>query len=248
LPYWPHIFDPRCASQVYNNSGSAITPTLTVNHAGSQDIWSSPTADVSAASLQVCANGAWTRVAYSFSASASSYNGLEIIFDFGNNFGSSSKSIQITECDIRATPGVPTGLNSNPPPPELRPVAAEFPFCQRYFRTSYLNTAPGTSGSVAGEVVAIQTTSTTANNTFYIATTVRWDAPMRVNPAVTIYSWAGGLSGQVTNGSGADLGASSALIANGSSAYTISGIYNGSGGTVTTAGSVYFHYTASAEL
>ena len=35
--------------------------------------------------------------------------------------------------DIRVTPGVSTGVNTNPPPPELRPVAAELVFCQRYY-------------------------------------------------------------------------------------------------------------------
>jgi hypothetical protein len=77
---------------------------------------------VSAVSLQSCANGAWTLVAYTFSANALSYNGLEISFDFGNNFGVNTKSIQITEIDIRVTPGVATGLNGTPPPPELRPI------------------------------------------------------------------------------------------------------------------------------
>lgn len=119
-------------AQVYNNTGGSITPTLTVKHAGSQDSWGSPTTDVNAVSLQACANGAWTQVAYTFSANASSYNGLEISFDFGNNFGANTKSVQITECDIRVTPGASTGLNSNPPPPELRPVAVEMPFCLRY--------------------------------------------------------------------------------------------------------------------
>ena len=38
-------------AQIYNNTGGTITPTLTVKHAGSQDIWSSPTTDVSAESL-----------------------------------------------------------------------------------------------------------------------------------------------------------------------------------------------------
>lgn len=119
-------------AQVYNGSGASITPTLTVKHAGSQDVWISPTTDVSAVSLQACANAAWTQVAYTFSASANSYNGLEVIFDFGNNFSANTKTVQITECDIRVTPGAATGLNSNPPPPELRPVGVEMPFCLRY--------------------------------------------------------------------------------------------------------------------
>jgi hypothetical protein len=121
-------------AQIYNNTGAAITPTLTIKRPSTQDGWSGTVnTDVNAASLPSCANGAWTSVSYTFSANAASYNGLEVIFDFGNNFSSSSKSIQITECDMRVTPGATTGLNSNPPPPELRHVAAETAFCQRYY-------------------------------------------------------------------------------------------------------------------
>jgi hypothetical protein len=118
---------------VFNNTGASITPTLTVKHAGAQDNWASPTTDVNAVSLQSCANGAWTNVAYTFASSGVAYNGLEVTFDFGNNFGTSGKSVSITACDIRVTPAVATGLNANPPPPELRPVAAELAFCQRYY-------------------------------------------------------------------------------------------------------------------
>lgn len=120
-------------AQIYNGTGGSITPTLTVKHAGTQDVWSSPTTDVNAASLQTCPASAWTQVAYTFTASASSYNGVEVGFDFGNNLGAGTKSIQLTELDIRVTPGVAAGLNSNPSPPELRLVAGELAFSQRYF-------------------------------------------------------------------------------------------------------------------
>ena len=120
-------------AQIYNNTGASIAPLLTVKHAVSQDVWTSPTTDVNAVSLQPCANGAWTLVGYTFVANANSYNGLEIAFDFGNNFGANTKTLQITECDIRVTPGAAAGLNANLPPPELRPIATELGFCQRYF-------------------------------------------------------------------------------------------------------------------
>ena len=123
-------------AQVYNNTGGAITPKLTVNRPSVQDDYASVTADVNAVPLQSCANGAWTQVAYTFSANAASYNGLEIVFDFGNNFSSSSKSIQIAECDIRVTAGIPAGQQTPAnfiPPVELRHVASETVFCQRYY-------------------------------------------------------------------------------------------------------------------
>ena len=121
-------------AQVYNGTGGSITPALTVKHAGSQDVWSSPVTDVGAVNLQSCANGSWTQLAYAFAANAASYNGLEIGFDFGSSLGANTKSVQLTELDIRVTPGVAAGLVANPPPPELRPIGTEFAFAQRYYQ------------------------------------------------------------------------------------------------------------------
>lgn len=134
-------------AQVYNNTGGSITPTLTVKHANAQDNWGASTTDVSAVSLQACANGAWTQVAYTFTASSSSNNGLEVAFDFGNNFTTSGKSIQISELDIRATPGITTGTNSNPPVPEFRSIAIEYPISLRYARrlTDQMNSGGNTA-------------------------------------------------------------------------------------------------------
>lgn len=120
-------------AQVFNNTGGTITPTLTVKHATAQDNWASTVTDVNAANLQGCTNGVWTQVCYTFTASSVSGNGLEVTIDFGNNFTTTGKSVQVTELDIRATPGTSVGLNPTPPPPEMRPVAIELDFCQRYF-------------------------------------------------------------------------------------------------------------------
>lgn len=134
-------------AQIYNNTGSAITPTLTVKHAASQDSWTSPVTDVSAVSLQACANAAWTNVAYTFAASTSSSNGLEITLDFGNNFSSNGKTVQVTELDIRVTAGASTGLNSTPPIPEMRTIQTELALCQRYLPA--FNGTAGTNQSIA---------------------------------------------------------------------------------------------------
>jgi hypothetical protein len=120
-------------AEIFNGTGASITPTLTVKHASSADSWSSPVTDVNAVALQPVGNGLWVQVAYTFTASTASGNGLEISFDFGNNLSSGSQSVQTTELDIRATPGVTTGINNSPPPPELRPVGVELAFCQRYY-------------------------------------------------------------------------------------------------------------------
>src|SRR5579885_2334118 len=173
-------------AQVYNGTGGPITPTLTVKHAGSQDNWSSPTTDVSAVSLQSCPASAWTQVAYTFTASANSYNGLEITFDFGNNFGSNTKVVQLTECDIRVTPSLSTGLCSTPPLPELRPVGMELAFCQRYYAQSYgSGAAPGTSG-IAG-VIASNLPSSIPNA--YVYDTVVFPVMMRATPTINLYSF-----------------------------------------------------------
>jgi hypothetical protein len=168
-------------AQVYNGTGGSITPTLTVKHAGSQDVWTSPTTDVNAVSLEACAASAWTLVSYTFSANAASYNGLEVIFDFGNNFGANTKSIQITECDIRVTPGATSGqTNSNPPPPELRPVAIELAFCQRYFSTNEFGAANDSTMSTFPGFAS-------ASNTIHVANIVL-PVSMRAGPTVTLFS------------------------------------------------------------
>jgi hypothetical protein len=120
-------------AQITNNTGASITPTLSAAHAGSQDNWTSPTNELSGASLQACPNGATTLVSYTFTPSTSAANGLEIWFDFGNNLSSNAKSVTVAEVDVQVTPGVPTGLNANPPVPELREVGDETRLCQRYY-------------------------------------------------------------------------------------------------------------------
>jgi hypothetical protein len=162
-------------AQVYNGTGAAITPKLTVNRPSAQDNYASVTADVNAVSLQSCANGAWTLVAYTFAANAASYNGLEIVFDFGNNFGAGTKTVQITECDIRVTPGAATGLNSNPPPPELRPITAELPACQRYLYSIFPNLLHGMVSEVG-----------MADGTGGAVGAVKFPVTMRAVPTLTI--------------------------------------------------------------
>jgi len=205
-------------AQVYNNTGAAITPTLTVKHAGSQDSWSSPTTDVNAVSLQSCANGAWTQVAYTFSASASSYNGLQITFDFGNNFGANTKSIALTECDIRVTPGASPGLNGTPPPPELRPVAAELAFSQRYYQTPI---GAGTFGSV--------------ENSTTILVSISLPVAMRAAPTITLVKTSVAAA-SYDLAVGATWVSASSLTISGGSGYTTAAVFNYVGFSGLTAG------------
>jgi len=145
-------------AQVYNNTGGSITPKLTVKHAGSADNWTSSVTDVSAVNLQACANTAWTQVAYVFTDAGSAANGLEISFDFGNNFSSGSQTLKITELDIRVTPGVSSGATTSyPSPAELRPIFSELLNCQRYL----YNWTPSGASSNAAQVGVGQCISST---------------------------------------------------------------------------------------
>lgn len=162
-------------AQIFNNTGGSITPTLATKFPTATDNWASSTGDLAATSLQACANGVWTQVAYTLAVSASAAAGYEFIFDFGNNFSTTGKDIVIAEADVRVTPGVATGLNSTPPLPELRPMFAELGFNLRYF-----------------EVLSTQNNGNAAYGIAQIASTTRavlslaWKAVKRAPPTVTL--------------------------------------------------------------
>lgn len=117
---------------VQNATGSTITPTLTVRHAGGVDNWTSPVTDVAAVALQPVANGVTATLAYTFATVAGTNNGLEVTWDFANSLNNSSKALFFNCPDIRVTSGTITGLNNLPPTPELKPYPTELAICQRY--------------------------------------------------------------------------------------------------------------------
>jgi hypothetical protein len=232
-------------AKIVNNTGGSITPTISTKYCTTTaNVWTSPTADLSATNLQACPNGVATLVSYTFAVSANANKGYEVTFDFGNNFSTSGKAIIIEEADIRVTPGVTTGLNSTPPSPEMRPTAIEIAICRQFFRASYTN-APG--GSVlAGGAIAYNVPSNTIING-QIDGIVNWDMPMFGTPTVSIWGINGG-AGKVSDGlSGTDLAASSGAVAASNPSFFEIG--NTSGGSITTSGLVVaFHYQATAEL
>jgi hypothetical protein len=115
---------------VHNNTGATITPTLYVDYPTARDNFAATTGDGSF-SLQPCANGAWTRVAYTWTVNGNAWAGYEIQLLFGAVVA--GQDISVTACDLRATPGLAVGLQANPPPPELRDIATETVICQRYY-------------------------------------------------------------------------------------------------------------------
>lgn len=229
-------------AQIYNNTGTTITPTLTVTHPASADAWGgSQITDVNAVNLQACPNGAWTRVAYTFVASTATVNGIQVIFDFGNNLSSNSKFVQLAELDIRVTPFAPVGLNAAPPPPELRPVTHELQFCQRYFQKSYSqNVVPGTSvGSSAGRVYFVGP----ANS--YLGGMVSYPVILRAVATVTPYD-NGGTANRVSY-----LLTSSGSWSNGGTLNAIGPFDSGFfwlWGPMANTANISFDYTVSAEL
>lgn len=227
-------------AQITNNTGGSVTPTLTVKHANAVDNWGATTTDVSAVSLQACGNGSTTQVAYTFAASASSANGLEITFDFGNNFSATGKSVSITEVDIRATPGVATGLNSNPPVPELRPIATELAFCQRYYEKSYLQSVVAGTATQAGAPATFLIGLPIAS--YNTGATATFQTQKRVAPSIVLYSPSTGASGQLHDYvSGVDVAGSAGNIG------TVNFVWSGAN-TLSAGYNFQVQWTASAEL
>lgn len=120
---------------ITNNTGNTVTPLLTIKVPSSADNWSSGlTTIVNGVSMQSVASGGHATLAYCFTSSNGQVsNGIEVTFDFGNNFGTSGQNLFFYSPDIRATPGTPVGLVSSPPLPEFINTQAQLAWCQRFF-------------------------------------------------------------------------------------------------------------------
>jgi hypothetical protein len=218
---------------IYNNTGAAFTPTFSVSHPSAFDNYAGNVTDLAPVSLQSVPAGVWTRLAYTFQAATQIF-GLAINVQFGGVLNANTKSISVTEFDLRATPGVPVGLNSSPPPLEYRPVPIEFSYCQRYYFTSYIG-APGSSGLNAQSMVA---NGTGGQNGSFLFPQV-----MRGVPTVTAYSTNSGASGKAYDATGAvDITCTPAGV-------TTAGVASPFSAGGLTTGHIYLYYmTASSEL
>lgn len=168
---------------VYNATGAAITPTLTTRYPSAADNWGTSTVDVNGVNLQSCANGAWTTVSYSFTPASGVSNGYEIRVDFGNNFSTGSKNVQISAADLRASATVQT--------PELPNIAAEMIRNARYYQASYDNgTTPGTGN---------RSLQNLGNNGTGTTNAIGFQFPVRMRSAPTMAFWDGaGNSGKAS--------------------------------------------------
>jgi len=226
---------------VFNNTAASITPTLKTQIAGTTDVWTSPTTDLAATNLQVCANSVWTQVSYTFAVSTNAKLGYAFIFDFGNNFSSTGKNVIVAELDVRSTPSATIGINSAPPPPELRPVFVELPFCQRYFAKTFPQGTVAANGT--GDYGCIATNS--GNYSTALALEMMWTLPqtMRAAPTVVVYNpSAAGTPGASGDFFGGSISAGIAIVS--SDDRIIFNMVTGSG----TAYTPCAHATASAEL
>jgi hypothetical protein len=117
----------------YNATGGTITLGFQVGHANAQDNFSAVAVDVNVPALWSVPANVWTQLAYTFTLPAASLQSGVYVLVSLPALPSGADSVYFAEADLRETPGLPVGLCANPPLPELRPIATELAFCQRYF-------------------------------------------------------------------------------------------------------------------
>lgn len=145
-------------------AAATITPVLTVKNPTVSNNYGSTTTALAATSMQPVP-GTFAVEAYTFPCPSAANLGMELDIDFGAQLNAASGSIFVTMADLRVTPGMPVGLNSNPPPVGARPIAAETAL-SNYFLPAF--------GIVAGPIGTGGATSSTAAG-FYLP----YDAPAR---------------------------------------------------------------------
>lgn len=227
---------------VSNNTGASITPTLTVAIPTAIDNYTGVTTVVNAASLQPVSNSTTVVLSYTFSTPSNLANGMEVTFDFGAILTSGAKSVQLSAFDIRSTPGVPVGLNGNPPQPELRPISIEYVINQRYVRTSFsVGTTPAQNAGVTNAFEFSQTRGASTNG---FPPKVLFDQPMFAAPTVTIYN-PSAANAQIRNfGTGTD-GSLTSVFASYANGFNVQYTSPAASSIGDICG---FHYFATAEL
>lgn len=158
-------------ARIKNNTSAPITLQFASAYPSTANVWTSVSNDILSTAFQSVPVGGSAIIAYTFNVSPNAINGYGVYFAFGNQLNATIGNIQITDVDLRATPGVPVGLNNNPPPVELRPIGVELALCQRYYQTI---------------VVSARWYSYSSNETFSVP--VFYNAQMRSMPTSTLIS------------------------------------------------------------
>jgi hypothetical protein len=167
---------------------------------------------------------------------AAAVNGYEVKIDFGNNFSSNSKYVQVTAAELRVTPGISTGLNASPPVPELPNVVAEQARNARYYQTTYDNTVAPAAVTRVGMVGGIVTTSGTS-----LTLSVPLTTPMRASPTVLTWDGAGtpNKSSYYISGAWTDAGQQAMVVQTSTKSLVIA---------VSSALGLMFHFSAYADF
>jgi hypothetical protein len=221
---------------IYNATAAAITPVFGAAYASATDNFASLVSDAGSVNLQSCAPGVWTRVAYAFPATLAS-NGYSLQLNFG---ALTSASVAIAEADFRVAPGVATGLVASPPPPELRPIGVEMPFCQRYFEVSY---STGVAIGAVTNAGCCQVYITGLTNGLNVgAGLVTFKARKRAAPSTGIWSTSGAANGMRDNLNASNVTPTVNALGD------MSMLVYGNVSAAQTAVNMTFHWTANAEL
>lgn len=121
-----------CQAKIFNNTALDFTPTITITVPTVADNYTGTTVVLAATNLQVCPAGAQTTVAYSYLVPAGAALGMELAFNFGAALAAVAAGLRFGEADIQIEQSATTGLNNNPPSPEMRLINFEQSFCERY--------------------------------------------------------------------------------------------------------------------
>jgi hypothetical protein len=235
-----------------NNSGGSITPALSTKYATTQDggvtagaAWGASTTDLSATNLTACPNTDTCTEAYTLTASANAVNGYEFVVDFGA-IASNTDNITIgAGFDARTTPGISTGINVNPPAPEVRAAGEDILWCQRFYTSSYGNfIAPGASTHAGIVPVDLY------NGSDVWQSGIVFGAQMRSVPTIAYWDGAGNASkfsyvvitGNTSFTDDGAPGAGSGPYATGPGGTAFYAWING------TSGQYFVHYTADASI
>jgi hypothetical protein len=163
---------------IYNATSQTLPATLGTVYPNSADAWGSgQTADVSASVQSLPANSL-TTVAYTFTPNSGIGLGYQVALSLSGV--PATGYIDFGFPDIRATPGVPLGINNNPPPAEKRMVVDDQLFSGRYSQVV---------GALS--LAAATNTSISCRSSFALC------PPMRTNPTAVVngFSTAGDVSG-----------------------------------------------------
>jgi hypothetical protein len=123
------VFQVKCL----NNTGSPLTPLLTVSYANSPDTWSSATNVITAVPLQTIASATTGTLSHTFAMPSAAQTGIAVQIDFGTALGGGGRSVSLGDWDIRPSA---TALVTLPKPAFLN-YSQELLFCQRYLPGQY---------------------------------------------------------------------------------------------------------------